>query len=295
MATDEITVRRAIAEDRARILEISSKIWEGGDYVPEVIDAWLADTDGELVVASLADQIIAFAHRTWLCPTIAWFEGIRTDPVFEGRGAAKAITRSLLHSVRAAGAQRVDLSTYYKNRASVHIIEAHGFQRVGTFAYLTRPAEAPLPAISPNPARLRELGSEETLEFLGQAPLLELSGGRVPYGWSFFPLRCDPVRAIEMFTRSIGAETPGRLSSILCAHEGSGSGNCVSLSVLDGDPEGMRALLDYALVLYEGRSIECMLPIQDGREADALSVLQNAGFRSWNEYRADVYVYERWL
>ncbi len=293
MVTDEITVRRAITEDRARILEISSKIWEGDDYVPEVVDAWLADTDGELVVALLGDQVIAFAHRTWLCPTIAWFEGIRTDPAFEGRGAAKAITRSLLHAVRSIGARRVDLSTYCENRASVHLIEAQGFQRVGTFAYLSRPSEAPLP--TPRTARLRELNSEETLDFLRQAPFLELSGGRIPYGWSFFPLSCDPPRAMEMLTHSIGVETSGRLSSVLCIHEGTVSGNWVSISILDGDAEGMRALLDHALVLCKGKVIECMLPIQEGRAADALSVLQDAGFCSWNQYRADVYVYERWF
>ena len=80
-----VCVRRAIESDRARILEISSQIWGGDDYVPELLDRWFADLEGELVVATLDDHVISFAHRTWLCPGIAWFEGMRADPAFQGQ------------------------------------------------------------------------------------------------------------------------------------------------------------------------------------------------------------------
>jgi hypothetical protein len=66
-----VLVRQAAVTDRARILEISSQIWDGNDYVPEVLDAWFADAEGELVVATLDGHVIAFAHRSWLCPKVA--------------------------------------------------------------------------------------------------------------------------------------------------------------------------------------------------------------------------------
>ena len=49
-----ITLRKATASDKPRIVEISSQIWEGEDYVPDVLDDWLADPSGEVIVTMLA-------------------------------------------------------------------------------------------------------------------------------------------------------------------------------------------------------------------------------------------------
>ena len=49
-----ITLRKAIASDKPRITEISSQIWDGEDYVPDVLDDWLANLNGEVIVAMLA-------------------------------------------------------------------------------------------------------------------------------------------------------------------------------------------------------------------------------------------------
>ena len=73
-------LRLATSEDRPRILEISAQIWEGEDYVPAVIDDWLSAPGSELLVATLAGELIAFAHLQWLSPHYVWLEGIRTDP-----------------------------------------------------------------------------------------------------------------------------------------------------------------------------------------------------------------------
>ena len=46
-----IELRGARSEDKPRILEISSQIWEGNDYVPFIVDDWLSDAGGEFVEA----------------------------------------------------------------------------------------------------------------------------------------------------------------------------------------------------------------------------------------------------
>jgi GNAT superfamily N-acetyltransferase len=89
-------LRLATKEDKPRILEISAQIWEGEDYVPVVVDDWLAAAGSELVVATLAGELIAFAHLQWLAPEYVWLEGIRTDPARRNLGAGKALTDYLL-------------------------------------------------------------------------------------------------------------------------------------------------------------------------------------------------------
>ena len=55
-----ITLRKATASDKPRIAEISSQIWDGEDYVPDALDDWLNDPNGEVIVGMLA----TFASRS---------------------------------------------------------------------------------------------------------------------------------------------------------------------------------------------------------------------------------------
>ena len=68
-----IEVRPLTPEDRARVLEISSQIWDGDDWVPEALDSWFRTADGEAVAAVLDGTLIGFARRTWILPGHAWF------------------------------------------------------------------------------------------------------------------------------------------------------------------------------------------------------------------------------
>ena len=129
-------VRVAREADRERILAISAQIWDGYDYVPHVLDEWLAGAQGELLVAEIDGHVAAFSYLTWLADGHAWLQGIRADTAMRGRGAAKALTERSIARAWAAGARRIGLSTYIDNQASMHIAESFGFRRVASFVYL---------------------------------------------------------------------------------------------------------------------------------------------------------------
>jgi GNAT superfamily N-acetyltransferase len=284
-----MNVRRANPEDRVRILEISSQIWDGEDYVPELLDGWFSDHEGELAVALLNDHLIAFAHRTWLCPGIAWLEGIRTDPAWEGHGAGRAITEHFIRRAKDDGATRINLSTYIDNEASIHIIESYGFTRVATFSHVERIAEMndPLPALALG--TIRDLSEEETLEFVDRSQFLALAQRRFPRGWRFYPFDHDPREAIARLSY-LGLEQDEKLKAVMCHgpdHEG-----CMTLNFLDGDPDVMRILLDRFLQSHQGKTLEMMVPCDQERHAELLPLLQEAGFTSWSEFKPDVFAYE---
>ncbi|HDL85724.1 MAG TPA: GNAT family N-acetyltransferase, partial [Candidatus Acetothermia bacterium] len=131
-----ITLRKATVSDKPRIAEISSQIWDGEDYVPDVIDDWLTDPSGEVIVAIVDGKLISFARRSYLLPRYVWFEGARTDPMYRNSGVAQEISRCFLESVRREGADLIGLSTYIDNEASIHIIEKNGFQKVASYVYI---------------------------------------------------------------------------------------------------------------------------------------------------------------
>ena len=286
-----MNVRRAKPEDRARILEISSQIWDGEDYVPELLDSWFSDHEGELAVAILDGSLIAFAHRTWLCPGIAWLEGIRTDPAWEGHGAAKAITEHFIREATDDGATHIELSTHITNEASIHIIESYGFARVGTFSYVERKglAEATSSLRTESSGSIRELPTSEALSFVSSSPFLSLAHHRFPRGWRFFPFDHSPNEAIARITH-IGLEQDGVLQAVLCHgpdHEGS-----MTINFLDGELASMRDLLNHVLQSYQGTTVAMMVPCDQGQHADALGILKEAGFTSWTEFKPDVFAYE---
>ncbi len=294
--TETIRVRRAVPSDTDRILKISSTIWEGDDYVPETLDGWLDDPAGELVVAMLGRHVIAFAHRSWLCPGIAWFEGIRTDPEFQGRGAGRAITEHLIDGARKDAAARINLSTYIDNEASIHLITSYGFRQVGTFCVLERPADTQAGSVPPSESgAIRRLPEDETIRFVETSEFLALAGRRFPRGWRFFPFDQDPHEATARLAYRIGYDSEGALVAVLCVRQGLDHEGAITMNFLDGTPEGIRRLLHHALVRYRGRPMECMLPADRERHAAAFSALVDAGFSPWNESQPDVFVYELWL
>ena len=290
-----VCVRRAIESDRESIVEISGQIWDGEDYVPELLDDWFTDREGELVVATLDDQVIAFAHRTWLCPGIAWFEGIRTDPASQGCGAGKAITEYLIRAARDAGATHIELSTYIDNEASIHIIKAYGFQLVGTFSYMERPNELEPPESVGESLSIRPISEQETIEFVGHSEFLSLARRRFPRGWRFFPFDLDSCEAIARLECRLGFWAGDVLKAVMCIRQSPDHEGGITINFLDGEPAAMCALLNHALVRYEGKTMQIMVPIHQGRHAAVLPLLRRSEFRSWSESEADVFVYEMLL
>ena len=261
--------------------------------MPALLDEWLADADGEVVGAVIDNELVGFARRTWLAPDMAWFEGIRTDPAYRGRGVGRAITDYLIGWARAADAAQISLSTYIDNEASIRIIESYGFERVATFTYRERATDAtsPDPDAGADP-RIAPVSAEETVKYVADSPFLQLGRRRFPRGWRFFPFDHDPREAVARMGLRLGWHDNGNLKALLCARWRPGESDHAVFNFLDGDPEAMRALLRYALALYAGAEIAFMVPVSGGRVAAVAPLLDEFAFKTWTDGTADVYVYE---
>ena len=287
---EPISLRRLVPEDRPRILEISSQIWDGHDWVPGAFDEWLADPAGETVAAEWAGVLIGFARRTWLHPSHAWFEGIRTDPAHRGKGAGRAITEHLIEGARRDGTEKIHLSTHIDNEASIHIIESYGFERVASFVYLEgRPVDTPPEEIGPEIVPVRE---EEAAWFVDRSAFLELAQRRFPRGWRFFPFDVDPLSAVARLETRMGIRRDGALVALACARQSVDGTGPVTLNFADGAPDDVRRLLGEMHRRYAGRTIETMVPKQGDQEAALLAILRELDYETWHNYAAAVFVYE---
>jgi ribosomal protein S18 acetylase RimI-like enzyme len=282
-------IRTAREADRESILAISSQVWDGYDYVPRVLDAWLSGQDGELLVALLDGSVAAFSYRTWLAEGHAWLQGIRTDTAKRGRGAGRALTEASIERSWRDGARRIGLSTYRDNAESMHIVEAYGFQRVASFVYL----EGDLPeGAGLASGTINVLPEDAAIRRVADSGYLERAGGRFARDWKFLAFAWAPRVALGWAPYRIGVWRDGAWVAALCASPPDGPSDAAFLSFLDGDSEDMAALLRVARSDLKVEKWEAMVPKDGERERGTLGLLRELGMRSWSEFEDDVFVYE---
>ncbi len=289
-----ITLRKATVSDKPRIAEISSQIWDGEDYVPDVIDDWLTDPSGEVIVAIVDGKLISFARRSYLLPRYVWFEGARTDPMYRNSGVAQEISRCFLESVRREGADLIGLSTYIDNEASIHIIEKNGFQKVASYVYIEAGNDAPVKREGRRSASVFPVTPKEAIPFIRDSQFLHASNGHFPHGWKFYPYERDPKQVLSKMEHVLGIKEEDRLIALLCVgkslrHEGE-----FTIDFIDGRLDALEDLLRHGLYLAaQHQVVEMMAPKDETAQAPILSILKRMGFAVWNDFAPDVFVYER--
>lgn len=140
-----ISVRLAVPPDRRAVLDFASRTWDGWDYIPQVWEAWLADGDGVLLVATPQpaqgpgraldrygrpldpSRPIALARVTLLAEGEAWLEGLRVEPGVRRRGVATTFQAAMLEWARAQHATVARYATGADNLGSHRLAAHHGF------------------------------------------------------------------------------------------------------------------------------------------------------------------------
>ncbi|MBE3087580.1 MAG: hypothetical protein IMZ71_00405, partial [Chloroflexi bacterium] len=124
--------------------------------------------------------------------------------------------------------------------------------------------------------------------FLRGSPAFAGSAGWLADGWRFFPFFRDSQRALSHYCWRLATRRGGRLGALLLAgkgHEGT------SIDFLEGEPEAMRRLLaTFLSILAESEEVGAMIPA-GGDPSQALSLLADAGFETWNGGKPDVFLY----
>jgi len=294
-----ISFRRITTDDKPRILEICAGIWDGHDYVPSVLDAWLAADDADLIGVLAGDALVGFGHCVWMSPTYAWFEGLRIDSAWRNRGIARALHERMLEWAYGAGATRVGLSVYLDNQASLRIVESHDFVRAAGFVVLEARAEGiahderAAHAQAGAAEDVVRVPSAEAAAYIGRSAFLERSHGFFPRNWRFYPYALGSERPLAQMTHLLGIRRGDRLAALACIGSGEAAPTALALNFLDGSQEDMATLARYVLSLAGDATMEAMVPADDSHSNPPLEVLSGLGFSPWNDFATDVFVYER--
>jgi N-acetylglutamate synthase-like GNAT family acetyltransferase len=299
-----LKIRKASESDKNRIIEISSKIWEGDDYIPYVVDEWIKSIDSEFVIAELEGQIAGFARYTRYSKDFGWLEGIRTDPEFRNLGIGKTLTDYLIKIAKKEGVKKLALSTYIDNEASIHIVESKEFIKFTSFVYCEKEIEQNdlVPYI--DFSCIEKIQLNEALEFIEKSQFLAISKGFIPAGWKIYPFELVKGKFSEKIEHISGIRKEGKINSLICfskiPYKPPGKSpefdNYTLVLFLDGQPDEMNKLLNYVLASgKEHHFISAMIPRFQGREAKALQIFKSCEFKSWNNFNEDSFLYVKEL
>lgn len=138
-----LVVREARQEDRDAVLAFCAQTWDGGDYIEQVWDRWLADADGALLLGEAGGEPVALSHIQMLAAGEAWIEGVRVAPRARRQGVGRVmISRSLVRA-RDLGATVARLFTGARNQPAQRLFGAFGFSRVAELVCYSAGALAP--------------------------------------------------------------------------------------------------------------------------------------------------------
>lgn len=124
-------VRKVRASDRQDILEISSKIWGGHDYVPSVIGEWLKNPKCHTYGVEVDNHLVAIGNlRLTDRNQTGWMEGLRVHPNYRKRGYADMLTQNFLKLGSTLKVRQLRYTTGGNNRISLRLARRAGFKRM---------------------------------------------------------------------------------------------------------------------------------------------------------------------
>jgi GNAT superfamily N-acetyltransferase len=191
----DVIIRRARQEDTPDVMDLTSHIWDGEDYIPQVWADWLNDPLGCLLVAESEGRILGLAKLSQSTPEDWWLQGLRVHPEFEGLGIASRLHDACLGYWREIGRGALRLATNAQRYPVHHLCERTGFVKVGDYSYFQATAlDEPTSNFSLIP--MEQVG--RALAFSQTSPSLALTLSYMDLSWEWLPLR------LSTFEKTIG-------------------------------------------------------------------------------------------
>jgi GNAT superfamily N-acetyltransferase len=141
----DMVIRKATWDDRQDAVIAEGLATPSLHYLDKVYDEWMADTDGELIVAEVDGRVVAVGKFSVVPDGSAWLEALRVDPAQQGQGIGKAFYRRFFELADMKGITTLRMYTGVTNLVSKGLAELFGFKLAGTFTghALAVPAHVP--------------------------------------------------------------------------------------------------------------------------------------------------------
>jgi GNAT superfamily N-acetyltransferase len=110
------------------VIELTSDIWEGHDYIPRVFDSWVSDAGAAFQAVEVDGVVVGLQRLRPYAPGLIWYEGLRVASTHRRQGLARAMLDSAIAEAREQGFKEMRLGT--GDPGPVRLFESAGFQRM---------------------------------------------------------------------------------------------------------------------------------------------------------------------
>jgi len=284
------TIRRLRSSDRNDIMEISSHIWEGHDYLPSVVDEWLHDANSRFYGVEVGGRVVAVGRlRVVENGSIGWMEGLRVHPDFRGRGFANDITRYIVREGESLGVDRLRYTTSDENAASVKLAKMAGFSRILRMTVFWHHNLEQIPTLTEYPL-IRKQSPARTCELMETNPRI-LPRGFLMYEWKALDETCSNVKEVGKTHTFYGALKRGKLDSLSISTSGQEPDESYwGFTVYAVDSSGFLAQFSHnvAIALKHGiDSIACTF------ETRFEKALDGVGLKSEEDHKTHLVLFEK--
>lgn len=188
-----VIVRRAVKEDKAEIISFTRNTWAWGDYIPRVLDYWLREKDGLLLVADIKSKPVGLLHIKFLPDNSAWLEGLRVHPFYRRRGIALKLNQYAFRIIKEEGINVVRLVIESDNEASINLANKLGFTKVSEWASMEfQQLEFTNMLINCE----KRIKVDDIWSELKRSQIYELSSGLIPIGWRWIKVNKEVLEVV---------------------------------------------------------------------------------------------------
>ena len=232
-------VRPVTMADKPAVMRISSRIWEGNDYVPLFFDRWVKE--GGFWCGELRGRLVGYGKATELAPGEWWLEGLRVDPDCRKRGIGKELSRQVLYRTLERHPVSLRLATADVNHESIHIIEkVMGFKQYVLYRFCRgTPGK---PQLGP---RLIAPTVAEAFDFIKQSAELAASRGLLQSTWLFRGLDRRYMTELARRGHVFGYRSAGRLAGLMVLRPHRYHGNDLDISFVAGTGRALAAFRSF--------------------------------------------------
>ena len=154
-----IRIRRATHDDYDAVAAFTRDTWpdHGGDYLPEIYHDWLeaeGETDRKTFLAVVDDEnsddegdqtrdidsspsgVAGILQAVLLSPEEAWFQGMRVNPAYRGRGVASRLNEAAFGWARDRGARVGRVMSFGWNAPGLGLSRSLGFEPVAGIRFV---------------------------------------------------------------------------------------------------------------------------------------------------------------
>ncbi len=175
-------------KDIPAILDISKDIWEGDDYIPDVIERWLNEDDKLVYGAFLEEEmkeLIGLGRVKMFSNGVAWLEGGRVKITHQKKGIGRDLMKYAIDYAIQAGAKVAQYDTSSRNFGSLSLAKFHGFKEKKRMEVLECKMRE-LKQSKSDFSQIRKITNEEAKRIYKKMDIGP--GDELNIGWSYIPL-----------------------------------------------------------------------------------------------------------